>query len=178
MSSSRRSDGSPLVSYSDGGCAATPAVQRLDHATPPVAAAIQAVMREAYRVEADILGVEDFVPLRRTAAQVAAADALFLGIAVSGTLAAVAEVEEPEPGRVHVGSLVVLPSHFRRGLATALLRHLLDAHADDDVTVSTGRRNGPALLLYAALGFREDRRWSTDDGIPMVTLLRPGRLGP
>ncbi len=154
---------------------ATPPVQRLDHASPSVAAAIRAVMLEAYRVEAEILGVEDFVPLRRTAAQVASTDALFLGIAVNGTLAAVAEVEEPEPGHVHLGSLVVRPSHFRRGLATALLRHLLAAHAAGDVTVSTGVLNRPALLFYAALGFREHRRWSTNDGIPMVTLLRAAR---
>lgn len=147
-------------------------ISRLDHEAPRMAEAIRAVMFEAYLVEAGILGVQDFVPLRRTAAQIAATDALFLGIAPGGTLAAVAEVENPEPGHFHIGSLVVLPSHFRRGLGATLVRHILDASVPGDVTVSTGVRNQPALRLYTSHGFREHRFWTTEDGIPMVTLRR------
>ena len=151
-----------------------PDVARLDHADASMAEAIRAVMAAAYAVEATVLGVDDFAPLRRTAAQVAASDARFLGVRVAGTLAAVAELERPERGRVHIGALVVLPSHFRRGLASALLRHVLDAHPSDGVTVATGVRNLPALRLYAAHGFVEQRRWTTGDGIPMLTLRRGG----
>jgi len=134
-----------------------------------MAEAIRAVMVEAYRVEAVILGVRDFAPLHRTAAQIAATDALFLGISLEDTLAAVAEVESSEPGHLHISSLVVLPSQFRRGLGSALVRHILDT-TSDDVTVSTGVRNQPALSLYTSHGFREDRRWTTRDGIAMITL--------
>ena len=147
-------------------------VVRLAHAAPTMAEAIRAVMVQAYLVEASILGVRDFAPLRRTAEHIAASDALFLGIAPAGTLAAIAEVERPDPHHVHIGSLVVLPSHFRRGLGTALVRHIVDADDCLAVTLSTGVRNRPALLLYTSLGFREHRRWITDDGIPMVTLER------
>jgi ribosomal protein S18 acetylase RimI-like enzyme len=147
-------------------------VFHLAHAAPPMAEAIRAVMFQAYLVEAALLGVQDFVPLRRTAAHVASTDALFLGISLAGTLAAVAEVESPEPQHVHIGSLVVLPSHFRRGLGTALVRHILDANVSNAITVSTGVRNQPAVLLYTSQGFREHRLWTTDDGIPMVTLRR------
>jgi len=150
-------------------------VSHLAHTEPLIAEAIRAVMFEAYSVEASLLGVPDFAPLHRTAAQVAASDALFLGIFLAGTLAAVAEVESPEPRHVHLGSLAVLPSHFRRGLATALLRHILDTHVSHDITVSTGVRNQPALLLYASHRFVEHRLWTTSDGIPMVTLLRTSR---
>jgi ribosomal protein S18 acetylase RimI-like enzyme len=147
-------------------------VSTLPHRDPATAEAIRRVMVAAYEVEAGILGVDDFVPLYRTAENIAATDALFLGISLGGTPVAVAEVEAPEPARVHVGSLVVLPSHFRRGLATALVRHILSTNPDRAVTVSTGSRNEPAIRLYEAHGFREDRRWSTPDGIPMVTLRR------
>jgi GNAT superfamily N-acetyltransferase len=152
-----------------------PDVARLDHADPSTAEAIRAVMAAAYAVEAAVLGVDDFPPARRTAAQVAASDGRFVGVRVAGKLAAVAELERPERGRVHIGALVVQPSHFRRGLAGALLRHLLDAHPSDEVTVATGIRNLPALHLYAAHGFVERRRWTTGDGIPMVTLWRGAR---
>jgi hypothetical protein len=57
-------------------------------------------------------------------------------------------------------------------LAGALLRDIIRAHPSDDVTVSTAAGNGPALLLYAAAGFHDHRRWTTGDGIPMVTLRR------
>lgn len=151
-----------------------PEVVALEPTDPTVAEAIHRVMAAAYVVEATLLGVVDFPPLRRTAAQVALSDASFLGVWDGDTLVSVAEVERHASGQVHLGSLVVLPSHFRRGLASALLRHVLDAHPSDGVTVATGVRNLPALRLYAAHGFVEQRRWTTGDGIPMLTLRRGG----
>ena len=149
-----------------------PHVHTLAHSEPPVAEAIRVVMVEAYRVEAALLGVVDFFPLHRTASHIAETNALFLGVSVANVLAAVAEVERPEPRHVHIAAMVVRPDHFRRGLATALLRRIIAIEGDGPITVSTGIRNQPAILLYKAHGFREFRRWATDDGIPMVTLLR------
>ena len=149
-----------------------PRVSHLANSVRGVADAIHAVLMEAYRVEAAILGVADFAPLRRTAADISASAGRFLGISVDGTLAAVAELEAVHPGRVHIASLAVRPSHFRRGLAAALLRHVTRTHATDDITVSTAAGNGPALSLYASHGFREQHRWSTSDGVAMVSLRR------
>jgi len=151
------------------------AVVALDATDPPVAAEIRDVMAAAYAVEAALLGVADFPPLRRTAAEIAASDARFFGIRDADDLVAVVEVERPETGRAHVGSLVVRPSHVRRGLASALLRSLVDADPGGDVTVDTGAANEPALRLYAAHGFVVVRRWTTGEGgIPMVALRRAG----
>jgi ribosomal protein S18 acetylase RimI-like enzyme len=139
-------------------------------------------MAAGYRVEAALLGVADFAPLERTAAAVAAAGSTFVGVLAEGHLAAVVEIEEPPSAPVNIAGLVVDPEHFRQGLGSALVRHVLDAHGEHAVTVATGRRNAPALHLYAGLGFGEHRRWTTDDGIPMLTLLRPamppGRTAP
>jgi hypothetical protein len=57
-------------------------------------------------------------------------------------------------------------------LATALLREIVRTHASADISVSTAEGNRPALRLYATAGFLGDRRWTTDDGIPMLTLRR------
>lgn len=151
-------------------------VIRLDHSAPPVAAAIHAVMMAAYRVEAGIIGVADFRPLRRTVAEVAGSTGRFVGIAAEaqGRLVAVAELAARGPGRIHIGALVVDPAYFRRGLGTAVLRHVVASHALEDVTVSTAAANRPALFLYAGVGFEERRRWTTEDGIAMVTLGRTG----
>jgi len=151
-----------------------PSVHPLTHTAPAVAAAIHRVMTAAYRVEAELLGVTDFPPLSRTIAQIAAADAQFFGISPDNTLAAVTEIERQGPRHTNIASVVVLPSHFRQHLATALLHHLIHTFSGHDFTVSTGVLNEPALNLYAAQGFHEQRRWTTYNGIAMITLLRPG----
>lgn len=143
--------------------------------TEAVAVEVHRVMQAAYRVEADLLGVQEFVPLHRTVADLLRADSTFLGAFLDGRLAGVAEIERPPQAPVNVAALVVMPEHFRRGLGTALMRRVLEEHGRGPITVSTGVRNLPALRLYAGLGFEEQRRWSVD-GIPMVTLLRPGAL--
>lgn len=152
-------------------------VVALDHGSPDVAGAIRAVMSAAYRVEADILGVADFVPLRRTTAEIAGAETRFFGISLDDGLAAVAELEDRQPGLCQISALVVTPSHFREGLATALLHEVIGARPECDITVSTGVLNGPALRLYAAHAFRSQSRWATRDGIPMVTLVRTRDAG-
>jgi ribosomal protein S18 acetylase RimI-like enzyme len=141
--------------------------------TEEVAVEVHRLMQAAYRVEADLLGVREFVPLRRTVADLLRATSTFLGAFPEGRLAAVVELEHREGEPLNVASLVVMPGHFRRGLGTALMRRVLEEHGKGPMTVSTGVRNLPALRLYANLGFQEQRRWSVD-GIPMVTLLRPG----
>jgi ribosomal protein S18 acetylase RimI-like enzyme len=141
--------------------------------TAEMAAEVHAVMAAAYGVEAALLGVDDFVPLRRTVEAIRGARSTFLGVFLEDRLVAVAELETLADASANVASLVVLPAHFRRGLATALLRHVIALHGAGPITVSTGVRNAPALGLYARHGFREQRRWSTPDKIPMVTLLRP-----
>jgi GNAT superfamily N-acetyltransferase len=162
-----------------------PDVVGLDATDAWVAEAIRDVMAAAYAVEAALLGVADFPPLRRTAAQIAASDARFIGVWAPDApscgapplrvLLAVAEVERMDLGRVHLNSLVVRPSHVRRGLASALLRSIVGADPAADVTVDTGAANVPALLLYAAHGFVAVRRWTTaEGGIPMVSLRRAG----
>jgi GNAT superfamily N-acetyltransferase len=143
----------------------------LDHTSRDVAAEIHRVMMAAYQVEAGLLGVSDFFPLRRTVDQILSAPSLFVGTFADHQLAAVAEIEATA-GPVNIAALVVAPDHFRKGLATTLLRSVLGLYPGQSLTVSTGILNRPALMLYDKLGFREHRRWSTNDGIPMITLLR------
>ena len=76
--------------------------------------------------------------------------------------------------RVYLDALVVLQSLVRRGLASELVRHVLNAYPSEEFTVSTGALNDPAHRLYAKHGLVEQRRWATDDGIPMRTLRHAG----
>lgn len=150
----------------------TATVERQAHATPAVAEELRALMAAAYAVEAALLGVADFAPLRRTAAHVAATDAEFVGIREEGVLVAAAELETLAPHHTHIGALVVRPDRFRRGLATALLGAVIATRPAHAITVSTGAANAPAVRLYERHGFALERTWTTPDGIPMVTLRR------
>jgi ribosomal protein S18 acetylase RimI-like enzyme len=135
------------------------------------AGTICALLRAAYTVEAQVIGVDDFAPLRRTAADISGAPSTFFGCTIGGRLVAVAEIEAPPDGPINIGGFAVHPSFFRRGIGSRLLRHVLQATAPAPVTVSTAATNDPAIALYEAHGFRVRRRW-TIQGIQMVTLVR------
>lgn len=148
-------------------------VINLDHSDRKVASEIHAVMSLAYKVEAEILGMQNFPPLHRRIEEIVTSDdESFRGIFVEGILAAVVEINFLEPGNVHIDSLVVRPDYFRRGLATALLQHIFRSYFAHTITVATGARNQPALLLYGSQGFKENLRWSANDCVAMITLKR------
>lgn len=150
-------------------------IHLLEHGTPNVAAQIHAVQMAAYAQEAALLGVTRFPPLDRTIDDVQQSGERFYGaFDPSGTLVG-ALGSEPADGTdvIHIASLVVAPSHQRKGIGRMLLEAALSAFGRCDVTVSTGAANTPALALYAAFEFREERRRVVgEDPIEIVELRR------
>jgi ribosomal-protein-alanine N-acetyltransferase len=82
----------------------------------------------------------------------------------------------------HLMNVAVDPARRRRGLATALLRELLERVGADDarVTLEVRRSNGGAIALYEAFGFRAAglrRRYYQDNGEDALIMWRtPGTL--
>ena len=144
----------------------------LNHADPAEAGRICALVRRSYPVEAELIGVRDFPPLRRAAADIRDARSRFFGCLYDGSLVAVAEVEGDETAGWHIASFAVHPEMFRRGVGSSLLENVGRALGTDRLTVSTAAANKPAVALYEKHGFRIWERWSTGDGIDMVTLTR------
>lgn len=71
--------------------------------------------------------------------------------ALAGTISYLLEGKVLDIHRV-----MVHPRHFRKGVATSLLRHLLASIPQATVVeVSTGSDNSPARHLYHHLGFNE-----------------------
>jgi ribosomal protein S18 acetylase RimI-like enzyme len=149
-------------------------IEILSHRAPAVAAKIHAVLMLAYAQEAQLLEVQNFPPLEQTAADIQASDEFFLGSFDGHELLGVISVHpDDEPGQINIASLVVHPSHQRRGVAGALLTNALQRAAGATFSVSTAAKNTPALALYAKFGF-EPYRWGTigDEGLALVKLRR------
>jgi len=93
----------------------------------------------------------------------------YVGIREGGRLVAMAGERLRLPGYTEVSAVATLPSHRRRGLAAAVV-HCVAATIVDAGTapfLSAAAANGPAIALYASLGFRLrgplDFRWLRRD---------------
>ena len=136
-----------------------------------VASEIYDVFQLSYKVEAGLVGVEDFPPLRRTASDIQSSSSQFLGLRVGIDLAAVVEYSHVGEN-LSVDSLVVHPQYFRRGLANQLLQSLLATVQWKTACVETAAANNPAIALYQKNGFSESKLWQTADGIEKIQLKR------
>lgn len=152
-------------------------IRDLDLRDPVTAHRLHTIWRAAYTQEAHLLGVRDFPPLARTLADLAAGPERFLGAYRDTQLAGAAGIEPgDDPASLHIASLVVDPAHQRRGIARALVEHLIARHGAHPITVSTGAANHPALTLYRGLGFIEsERRIVGREPVEIVILRRTGQ---
>ncbi|MGH3864275.1 GNAT family N-acetyltransferase [Actinokineospora sp.] len=124
--------------------------EELDLTDDATAAAVHAVGLRSYRVEADLIGFDGIPPLHESLADMRAQRLRWLGCRADGV--PVAFIAWAQDEVVDIDRLCVDPAWFRRGLATTLLRALLD-RTTGDVVVSTGAENTPAVSLYERAGF-------------------------
>ncbi len=146
-------------------------IELLDHYSESVAIQIYSVFQLSYKVEASLVGVKDFPPLRRNVSHIQSSSSQFLGQRIGADLAAVVEFMQIGED-LSIESLVVHPRYFRRGLASQLLQSLLAEVRWQIADVETAAANNPALVLYRKFGFSESKRWKTVDGIEKVQLMR------
>ncbi|MDP1849032.1 MAG: GNAT family N-acetyltransferase [Solirubrobacteraceae bacterium] len=131
--------------------------------------AVLAVQRAGYAVEARLIGVGSLPPQHETLddlrrEQIWVADD-------GGDVAGVLGVQVGN--ELEIARLVVAPEHMRRGIGRALARHAIVLAGDRVIRVGTAAANGPALALYAALGFERVRERIVGNGLPYVDLRRP-----
>ncbi len=139
-------------------------IERLD--VIPSGAEILNLLRLAYQVEAQIIGVHDFPPLTRTLASLRQSDAQFFGYRRGRALVGVLELEEGGPPEI--AALGVHPDAFRQGVGRSLVTHALSISRK--LNVHTAASNTPAQALYESLGFKITHRYKTPEGISMIKL--------
>jgi ribosomal protein S18 acetylase RimI-like enzyme len=149
-------------------------VRRLDLDDEATLDELIALQRAAYRVEADLLGVNTLPALTETAGQLRSGGEAFLG-AYDGERLVGAVAWRREGSLLDIHRLVVHPDAFRRGIASRLL-DALDAEQQEvaRTIVATGATNDPARRLYERRGFRAYDERVTPDGVPIVTYERRG----
>ncbi|KEO81188.1 GNAT family N-acetyltransferase [Tumebacillus flagellatus] len=146
----------------------------------------------SYKVEAKLIGFDGIPPLHETVEELQGCGERFWVYEIDGRWAgAIAyEVEKSAGEReasgvggpggdggsaVVISRMMVHPDYFRRGIARALLRHVLQVAEPSAqlYRVSTGSLNEPALQLYRSEGFHETRRLEVAPGVE-ITFLEKG----
>lgn len=138
-------------------------ISKINHQNEQNAKEIQGIQQSAYQIEAELMGFYGIPQLHETVAEIQKSDEVFVGYSEEGLMGIVSyRVEE---GIVDIHRLVVDPGHFRKGVGRKLVAYLLEHYRGYGFTVSTGTANKPAIALYKAFGFQEQRLMEVAPGI-------------
>lgn len=144
-------------------------ITELDNSNETIANQIHSVFQISYRVEAELIGVQDFPPLSRSVKNIINSKTIFLGLFEHHYLAAIIEIEIIGK-HLDIHSLTVDPEFFRKGFAEKLISYSLKSFDIKSATVETAVINEPAINLYAKHGFVEVKRWTPEHGIQKLAM--------
>lgn len=144
-------------------------ILRIDNKVISEAEKLFLIWQASYKIEAEILQATNFPPLSRTVQNFIESTTYFYSYNEEQSLAAVIELDKRDKS-IHIQSLVVSPNHFRKGIASILLKYVLEENEKADFTVETGVDNIPAINLYLKSGFIEDMQYDTDHGVRKIKL--------
>lgn len=146
-------------------------IELLKQQNESIADNIWSVFQNAYRAEALLLGVDTLPPLERSKESIRISDTVFWCFKIEGKPAGVIETKE-KSNSVSIFSLAVLTDYSRKGIASALIKHVIQAGRGKSLLVHTARLNFPAFFLYRKFGFIEKASWTGRDGVRLVVLER------
>ncbi|WP_234423347.1 MULTISPECIES: GNAT family N-acetyltransferase [Aquimarina] len=149
-------------------------IERLQNNDIEVSKKIHSVFQVSYKVEAKLLNVTDFPPLKRSIENYVNSSTQFFGYFKDQELAGVIEIEHNN-NFTDINSLVVDPKFFRQGIARKLMEFVFNTFDSDLFVVETGLENRPATKLYKNSGFKEVKQWDTDFGVRKIKFER--RIG-
>lgn len=136
-----------------------------------IAKKIHGVFQRSYKIEADLIGAEDFPPLKRSVNDFQKSNTYFYGAWKGEDLSSIIEVNIDEL-KLEICSLVVNPKYFRQGIGSKMMKFILEKHPRNKTLVETASANQPAIRLYEKHGFKITRKWMLDIGIEKVELMR------
>jgi ribosomal protein S18 acetylase RimI-like enzyme len=142
-----------------------------------LAGEVLALQRDAYGVEAALIGSDGIPALTETLDELRERGETWLGCFDGPGLIGAVAWQLLDDGTVDICRLVVAPRAFRSGIATALLDGLDRRFPTNPMIVSTGTGNEPALALYRRRGFHLVREREAAPGLMVTELARPAPAG-
>jgi ribosomal protein S18 acetylase RimI-like enzyme len=142
-------------------------IKKLQNDDLETSSQIHSVFQLSYALEAKLLDVNDFPPLKRPLESYLKSSNDFYGYFEINELAGVIEVERTDK-LIDINSLVVKPNFFRIGIGRKLVEFTFSRYDTKLFIVETGVKNKPAIELYKKLGFKEIRQWDTDFGVRKI----------
>lgn len=130
---------------------------------------IWSLQHVAYPIEAELIGFSQIPPLMDTFDSIRNSGETFYGyLDDEGELVGAIAVE-PAEDQVTISRMMVHPDHFRKGIARALIQHVLDTYKETPLfIVATGTRNTPAVALYEKFGFVRDHAYEVAPGVELT----------
>jgi len=144
-------------------------ITKLENSNQLTANRIHTVFQNSYKIEAQLIGVENFPPLQRSAVDIANSNTEFYGFSENNCLAAIIEIVIQDK-YLEINSLTVDPKYFRKGIAGKLIGYVLDRFDFAEAIVETAVVNRPAINLYKKYGFVEFKRWTPSHGIEKLAM--------
>ncbi|SFC76948.1 Ribosomal protein S18 acetylase RimI [Bacillus sp. 491mf] len=147
-------------------------IRKLSPSSIEEATKILEVQIPAYKIEAQYLENNSIPRLYDTITDIQNCNEVFYGYFIDDTLAGfISFLNEDDVVDIH--RLVVSPTYFHRGIATALLQHLFQLHEETtNYIVQTGKKNAPAISLYKKYNFIETKEIPLPDGLVLVQLTK------
>jgi ribosomal protein S18 acetylase RimI-like enzyme len=147
-------------------------IRAIDIAASEWAEAVLHLQLRSYAVEARLIGFADLPPLQDTVATLQQCGERFYGYMKREQLAGVISYERTEK-TIHICRLMVDPGFFRQGIASALIEFVCGKERDaNEVIVTTGSTNMPALRLYERHGFRKVEQMRMPEGVFITKLVK------
>lgn len=149
-------------------------IKKLNMKNSELAREFLTLQRLAYKIEADLIGVENFPPLNQTITDLNKETESFWGYFDERQLIGGISLEYL-PSEIIISRLVVHPSRFSESIGTSLVKYVLEQNIGKRVSVSTAKKNYPAVKLYEKLGFRLLKEWKVEKDLELVIFQLPSK---
>lgn len=142
----------------------------LNHRLEKTAKEIQKIQQQAYRIEAEMMGFDGIPQLKESILEIQNTEEIFLGY--TGDLLKGFLSYREEGMTIDIHRLAIAPVYFQQGIASALLKHLIEQFPGRNFLVSTGSANEPAKNLYRKHGFEEQGVFEVAPGIWCIEFIK------
>jgi ribosomal protein S18 acetylase RimI-like enzyme len=147
-------------------------IRKLAFDTNEQALELLQLQMSAYRVEAELIGFTEIPPLKDSISSVRESKERFYGWYEGDELAGAVSFET-DGDEATICRMMVQPNHFRKGVASSLLQHVLELLGKARrINVSTGAKNEPAVRLYRKHGFHEQSRRIVGPDVELITFVK------